>query len=1071
MATNTFTGTGVWSDTTKWSLGRAPTIANADKAVIGTSAVCTVDGVYDCGDDTSTALTISAGGTLKFSRTATTELTVRGRIVNAGTWDRGTEADPIPATYTCTVVINDSAVMANAKWTIASSGTPTFREWGKFRNRVAQLTSAALITDTDFPLDDIRGWEVGDKLIFGPPGGTSSSVTVTARAITAVTPGSGDAGTVTVGAALSESSDAGRYVVNVSSNVRMIGKTPQTYTQTSRTMSIGTSGNIELGHTEHVGIGNTTSTALVSMSSAASLPAANVRVDGLCVHDIVSVSGATVTLCPATGSTIGASINLKPRLGRIISAMLAGTTLSRAFAAPIGGSFWLQDPVAINAGFFVGSGSAGGNTVVVENPIGLAIKNAPVGGQSTSNGLLRVAFEEGHFVGLGAFAAVSTPSVASLTFEGVNFATPLVNNTTAFSPVALLYADIQLNACTLYPTTGITRTAAVGTASNLTGLTVRSRDNDPTLQYRYTYGGEQIRDNSVSKRGASSVRFDCWYASNPMTYSRTFILAAGATANVRGSMRYNSTYGTGTPPTVDLSGANLTTQTATCPTSGADTWHDYDLSITNTNAYPTDITITYTGQSAADSTGAYCWFDGVYDSPWVDTAREFGYLYADTAYRTVDPSITVSEATALAYPVTVIRQSGDGGVILVTGAVTARQVYEAVKAQLAQTANLDLTNAQANAIISTADSGATFSTTYDVVVEGVTLTGSFTTTGYAILSYGGFVEGVYTDAAGARAGVSVTAPYLQPGTRVQVYNVGEATELLNDTIGTGGLVLSGLTWTGDAVIRLRADEESMLPLETTGVLTSSGLTFLNVQVEDTVYTANAIDGSTVTEFSADGPNIQVDIDDPDGVTSVQRLYAWLQHYQTTEEGIASDFFQAMTAFDELNYTIDSDLVDLKLDNVSATPVVIAGGYLQRSDGATVIAATSGSIQMDPGRAYLAGAGSIAANIWTYGTRTLTDGAAANVLAIKAKTDNLPAAPAAVGDIPTAAQNADKLLGRNLAGAVDGGRTVKDALRASRNKSQLVGGTLTVYQEDDATPAWTADVTTASRDPVSGIDPT
>lgn len=72
--------------------------------------------------------------------------------------------------------------------------------------------------------------------------------------------------------------------------------------------------------------------------------------------------------------------------------------------------------------------------------------------------------------------------------------------------------------------------------------------------------------------------------------------------------------------------------------------------------------------------------------------------------------------------------------------------------------------------------------------------------------------------------------------------------------------------------------------------------------------------------------------------------------------------------------------------------------------------------------------------------------------------------------PTAVQNADALLGRNLAGGSDGGRTVKDALRASRNRRIIAAGTLTVYAEDDATPAWTAAVTTNAGNPISEIDP-
>lgn len=73
-------------------------------------------------------------------------------------------------------------------------------------------------------------------------------------------------------------------------------------------------------------------------------------------------------------------------------------------------------------------------------------------------------------------------------------------------------------------------------------------------------------------------------------------------------------------------------------------------------------------------------------------------------------------------------------------------------------------------------------------------------------------------------------------------------------------------------------------------------------------------------------------------------------------------------------------------------------------------------------------------------------------------------------MPTAAENADKLLGRSLAGSADGGRTVQQALRASRNRTAIAGGTLSVYQENDTTVDWTASVTTSAGNPISEIDP-
>lgn len=103
--------------------------------------------------------------------------------------------------------------------------------------------------------------------------------------------------------------------------------------------------------------------------------------------------------------------------------------------------------------------------------------------------------------------------------------------------------------------------------------------------------------------------------------------------------------------------------------------------------------------------------------------------------------------------------------------------------------------------------------------------------------------------------------------------------------------------------------------------------------------------------------------------------------------------------------------------------------------------------------------------------TVDDFLDTEVAAIKAKTDLIPAAPAAVGDIPTAVQNADALLGRNVSGGSSTGRTVKQAFHFIRNKWVVSGGTLTVYDTDDSTSSWTAAVTgTAGADPVTGSDP-
>lgn len=103
---------------------------------------------------------------------------------------------------------------------------------------------------------------------------------------------------------------------------------------------------------------------------------------------------------------------------------------------------------------------------------------------------------------------------------------------------------------------------------------------------------------------------------------------------------------------------------------------------------------------------------------------------------------------------------------------------------------------------------------------------------------------------------------------------------------------------------------------------------------------------------------------------------------------------------------------------------------------------------------------------------LTNAATNGDLTATMKTSVTTAATASTPALSTAgnAAVADKLLGRNIAGGSDGGRTVQDALRPLRNKTTIAGGTMTVCIEDDTTTAWTAAVTTTPGDPLSAIDP-
>lgn len=129
-----------------------------------------------------------------------------------------------------------------------------------------------------------------------------------------------------------------------------------------------------------------------------------------------------------------------------------------------------------------------------------------------------------------------------------------------------------------------------------------------------------------------------------------------------------------------------------------------------------------------------------------------------------------------------------------------------------------------------------------------------------------------------------------------------------------------------------------------------------------------------------------------------------------------------------------------------------------------------AILVDTAEIGVAGAG-LTALATQASVNTIDDFLDTEVAAIKAKTDLIPAAPAAVGDIPTAVENADALLGRNVSGGSSSGRTVKQAFHFIRNRWVVSSGTLTVYDTDDSTSSWTASVTgTAGADPVTASDP-
>ena len=255
----------------------------------------------------------------------------------------------------------------------------------------------------------------------------------------------------------------------------------------------------------------------------------------------------------------------------------------------------------------------------------------------------------------------------------------------------------------------------------------------------------------------------------------------------------------------------------------------------------------------------------------------------------------------------------------------------------------------------TTTNGSTYTLNYDLILNGGNITGT------GLISMPGniltIVSGTTTLPITHNAGIytSIDLAGIVSGSRVQVYNTTSEIELYNGIVNSTSLTLP-LNWTSNQSIRLRATfcnaTTAYLHYSTTGIFTNNGLNFLLNQQIDAIYASNGIDGSTVTEYTADYANIQIDVSDSDGTTTVQRMYAWYCYATTTALGIAN-YFGAATAEDPYNYRINTAIIGLQLQNTSTLPCIIKGARLYRDDDATILAIGAAPIQLDPGKAYIA----------------------------------------------------------------------------------------------------------------------
>jgi hypothetical protein len=751
--------TGLWSATTTWVGGVVP--GENDTVTIAATHTVTVDGTRIVGNDATPGLTIN--GRLRASRTTSSLLTIKGTVANAATgeWDWGVEGDTIPAAVTAGVRVNYSGTMANNKY-IVGLGTTTRMNLigmrGVDKRRHTKTTTAVTGgSTTTFTVTDATGWAVGDWMILSAEINGISGTLVEHRQISAI---SGN--DVTVATAWTNSRAAGAVVVNVWSNVYIEHFNAANYSGFTITPRTGMPANsVDIKNVSFHGLGTDGTFGSQSAFTVLTAPyfanSTAVFRDGVISRLAVSNirrDGSTQTAVSGNGLGIGvANSAVEFEFLECVVATRGvglGSQLGlRAASASAGAGFRsccvVNVPIAYMSNF-----SDGGSGIVVTDFVTRNVTTPVVVQPGTA-----LVVNGGDFDRYNRFTLLGT---GDITVNGANLG---ANNNGAVtnSVGGLALVKCTLTDCTVGSMALSTPVFVTVPANPLAEFAFVNKNSDVTVQEIQTARGFIARDNVVDKRSTSSIRFQPQAAGR--AHGRTYLLAgasAGQTVMVRGSLRFDATYGTATPPSITLSGQGSTPATFTAPAT-ADAWHDFALTVTPTSTG--DLTLTVTGTSA-NTTGNY-YLDGVVIPPFIVAARHYGYLYNNAVFQTVDPVISVSnEATVAAYTGISVNHATD--TITVTTNLTIAQLYDYLRYDLGLTANL----AEADYLSGTL--AALNIGAYNLVIDGCTITsgGTLTTTGTITLANGGTFVGTRTDSTGTLSSATLSVGNLVAGDRVLV---------------------------------------------------------------------------------------------------------------------------------------------------------------------------------------------------------------------------------------------------------------------------------------------------------------
>jgi len=608
------TGGGDINVGASWAGGIAP--VEGDKINIVSGDTITVNGTFIRGDDTTTAINVKSGGKLKFSRSASSELTVKGSLIveSGGELDMGKSGgDHIPTGILAKLRLNYSAAIANDKYTLTIASGGKFYAYGDTITRTTLLNGAITAGATTAVLDDVTGWLVGDEIVFSCTDTSANYTRYDKRTILTINTGTK---TVTFAAttyAHADNSEVGNFGGNLIIESHTKGASSQGYINWAISNATG---NHEVQYTSFGYLGNnnyainfsggnsTTNPLLIWKHNAvfearatagaiilqAALPLVNFEDTIFYVDDATNNSGAdlllyggavknTFTDCVFYGRNNGQQVTSAGSQGGVgmifnnckFISSANSVILSPGFSYEFNSCDWWCQSTYCVAGAY-------SDTIRVNN------SNFGANGVGTRN---------------------------------VNYVSYMATNT--IGQVILTDCEFNVNTAVI--------NGSQATALPNNKVIIANKDVDPSVQEIYTPGGNLVRDNSTFKDGSSSLRFDRIASSTIATSVSFYIFAPdGAPIAVSGFLRKNSSYGSSTRPYVTLTGLGITTSTYTM-TDVNDTWEQFIVSGTQNSGTNGMLTLTVYFQSSNASASA--WIDGVSaPTPAAVNSGDFGYWAA-----------------------------------------------------------------------------------------------------------------------------------------------------------------------------------------------------------------------------------------------------------------------------------------------------------------------------------------------------------------------------------------------------------------------------------------------------------